>query len=150
MLALVALVGRASANPYNVSEVPKMIDGGTATKLHALGIHMTDQLLVRAVTVDDRQSLAKSIGLPAPRVERMARHADLLRLMNIGPEFVILLEATGVRSIPDLATRDAATLTKKTAAVNRKRHIAKPGPTEAQLRDWITQSAKLPAVLVPG
>ena len=149
-LALAAWAGRAQANPYNVSEVPKLIDGGTATRLHALGIHMTDQLLGQAATAGDRKRLARSTGLRGARIEQMARQADLLRLMNIGPEFVILLEATGVRSIPDLATRDAATLTRKATALNRARHLAHPGPTEAQVRDWIAQSRKLPAVLFPG
>jgi hypothetical protein len=149
-LAWSLLPGDALANPYNVGEVPKLISAREAPKLAGLGIHMTDQLLGRATTAADRRRLAKSTGLRAARVEQLARYADLLRLQNIGPEFVILLEATGVRSVPDLATRDAPALTKKAAALNRTRRIANPAPTEAQVADWISQSINLPAVLVPG
>ena len=146
-LALSLAGATARANPYYVGEVPKLISARDAGKLRALGINMTDDLLRRATTAQDRKALAKSSGLRAARVEQLARCADLLRLENIGPEWVILLEATGVRSIPDLATRDPAVLAKKAATLNRTRRIANPAPTEPQMRDWITQSRKMPPVL---
>ena len=61
----------------------------------------------------------------------------------------MLLEAAGVKSIPDLATLSPPALTKKMATVNRARHIARPAPDEAQVRDWVTQASKLPAALTP-
>jgi hypothetical protein len=142
--------GAAYANQYNVAEVPKLISARDAGKLRAVGITMTDDILHHAATAIDRKTLAKRSGLRAARVEQLARYADLLRLENIGPEWVILLEASGIRSIPDLATRDPAALTKKVAAVNRTRRIANPAPTEAQVGDWVTQAGKLAAVLIPA
>jgi uncharacterized protein DUF4332 len=147
-LAALLLASPAAANPYNVSEVPKLIKDREARKLHASGIHSTDDLLHRAVGPADRKQLAKETGLPGARVEQLARCADLLRLSDIGPEFVILLEAAGTKSVPDLAAMDPPALTKKMAALNKSRHIASPAPSEAQVRGWVSQASQLPAVLV--
>jgi predicted RecB family nuclease len=150
LVALASLLlapARADANPYNVSEVPKLIKGREASKLHEAGIHSTDDLLHRAVGPADRKQLAKQTGIGAARLEELARCADLLRLSDIGPEFVMLLDAAGIKSVPDLATTDAPALTKKMTALNRKRHIANPAPGEAQVRGWVTQASQLPAVL---
>ncbi len=147
LAALLFAPARAGANPYNVSEVPKLIKAPEARKLHDAGIHNTDDFLHHAVDAGQRKQLAKETGLGAARVDQLARCADLLRLYDIGPEFVILLEAAGVKSVPDLATMQPPALTKKIAAVNRSRHIANPAPTEAQVRGWVTQAGKLPPVL---
>jgi hypothetical protein len=151
LLALAALLiapALARANPYNVSEVPKLIKEREARKLHGAGIHSTDDLLHHAVDPAQRKQLAKQTGLGAARVEQLARCSDLLRLSDIGPEFVLLLDAAGVKSVPDLAAMASPALTKKISALNKARHIANPAPNEAQVRNWVTQATKLPAVLV--
>ena len=135
------------ANPYNVSEVPKLIKEREARKLHGAGVHSTDDLLHRAAGPAERKQLAKETGLPGARLDQLARCADLLRLSDIGPEFVILLEAAGIKSVPDLAAMDPRALTKKMAALNKSRRIANPTPGEAQVRGWVSQASKLPAVL---
>ncbi len=149
-LALAALLlapARAGANPYNVSEIPKLIKDREARRLHGAGIHSTDDLLRHAADAGQRKQLAKQTGLGGARVDQLARCADLLRLSDIGPEFVMLLDAAGVRSVPDLATTDPAALAKKVAAINKSRRIANPAPSAAQVRGWVTQAGKLPAVL---
>jgi predicted flap endonuclease-1-like 5' DNA nuclease len=138
----------ARANPYNVSEVPKLIKEREARKLHGAGIHSTDDLLQHAVDPAQRKQLAKETGLGAARVDQLARCSDLLRLSDIGPEFVMLLEAAGVKSVPDLAAMDPPALTKKMSAVNKTRHLANPAPNEGQVRNWVNQAGKLPAVLI--
>jgi hypothetical protein len=151
LLALVALSiapPQARANPYNVSEVPKLIKEREARKLHGADIHSTDDLLHHAVDPAQRKQLAKQTGLGAARVDQLARCSDLLRLSDIGPEFVMLLDAAGVKSVPDLAAMDPPALTKKMGALNKARHLAHPAPTEAQVRNWVNQAGKLPPVLV--
>ena len=144
-----ARAGAAFANPYNVSEVPKLIKEREARKLHGAGIHSTDDLLQRAVGPAQRKQLAKETGpRRRARLDQLARCADLLRLSDIGPEFVILLDAAGIKSVPDLAAMDPPALTKKMATLNKTRHIANPAPSEAQVRSWVSQASKLPAVLV--
>ncbi len=61
---------------------------------------------------------------------------------------MILLETAGVKSVPDLAAMEPPALTKKMGALNKTRHIANPAPSEAQVRNWVNQASKLPAVLV--
>jgi len=148
LAALLATPAPASANPYNVSEVPKLIKEREARKLHSAGIHSTDDLLQHAIDPAQRKQLAKQTGLGAARVEQLARCSDLLRLSDIGPEFVMLLEAAGVKSAPDLAAMDPPALAKKMGALNKARHIANPAPSEAQVRNWVNQAGKLPSVLV--
>jgi hypothetical protein len=147
-LAALLLAPAAFANPYNVSEVPKLIKEREARKLHGAGIHSTDELLHRAVGPAERKQLAKETGLSGARLDQLARWADLLRLSDIGPEFVILLEAAGIKSVPDLAAMDPPALTRKMATLNKSRHIAKPAPGEALVRNWVGQAGKLPPVLV--
>jgi predicted flap endonuclease-1-like 5' DNA nuclease len=151
LLALAALLiapAQAGANPYNVSEVPKLIKEREARKLHGAGIHSTDDLLHHAVDPAQRKQLAKQTGLGAARVDQLARCSDLLRLSDIGPEFVMLLDAAGMKSVSDLAATDPRALAKKMGALNKTRHIANPAPTEAQVRNWVNQAGKLPTVLV--
>lgn len=150
MLAFLAGGAPAAANPYNVSEIPRLIDAGDARKLHDAGIHTTDELLRRGTTADQRKQLAKQAGLRGARVDQLIRCADLLRLQDIGPEWVMLLDAAGVKSVSDLATLRPPALTRKVAAVNRARHLANPAPTEAQIRDWIAQAGKLKPDLGPS
>jgi hypothetical protein len=149
-LACTLASGGAAANVYAVSEVPRMIPARDARRLIDANIRATDDLLRVAATVDGRKQIAKKTGLRAARVDQLARYADFLRLQNIGPEFVMLLEAVGIKSIPDLARQSAPPLTKKISARNREHPIANPAPSEAQVLDWITQAGKLPAVLTPG
>ncbi len=151
LLALAALLiapAQAGANPYNVSEVPKLIKEREARKLHGAGVHSTDDLLQHAVDPAQRKQLAKQTGLGAARVAELARCSDLLRLSDIGPEFVMLLDAAGVKSVPDLAAMDPPALAKKMSRLNKARHIANPAPSEAQVKNWVRQAGQLPAVLV--
>jgi len=150
LIACALASARASANPYAVAEIPRMIPVRDARRLIGADIRMTDDLLRVAATADGRKQVAKKTGIRAARVEQLTRYADLLRLQNIGPEFVMLLEAVGLKSIPDLARQSAPPLTKRIETLNRARHIANPPPTESQVLDWITQAGKLPAVLTPG
>lgn len=151
---LIALIGvvpsLAAANAYNVGEIPQMIPQREAMKLLGAHLYMTDDLLRAAASAGARKQLARTLGLRAARLEQLVRYADLLRLQNIGPEWVMLLEATGLKSIPELARQSPPELTRKAETVNRARRIANPGPTEVQVRDWITQAAKLPPILSPS
>jgi hypothetical protein len=127
-----------------------MIPQREAMKLLGAHLYMTDDLLRAAASAGARKQLARRLGLRAARLDQLVRYADVLRLQNIGPEWVMLLEATGLKSIPDLARRSPPELARKADAVNRARRLADPGPTEAQMRDWISQAAKLPPILNPS
>src|SRR3954468_1870678 len=108
---------------YNVSEVPRLVAARDAARLHANGVHSTEDVLQKGARADGRRALAKTTGVRLATVETLARRADLLRLSDIGPEHVLLLEAAGVKSVPDLATRDAAALGATLGAAGKAKHL---------------------------
>jgi predicted flap endonuclease-1-like 5' DNA nuclease len=77
----------------------------------------------------------------------LAHRCDLLRVKGIGPEMVLLLEASGVKTAADLAKKDAPGLTAAADQVNKTKKITEKPPTEPQFADWIEQAKKLPAVI---
>jgi hypothetical protein len=134
---------------YQLSEVPRLVHDRDARKLQKAGVYSTDEILLKAATSKGREALAKRTGLPRVTLLTLARRADLLRLDSISPEWVLLLEAAGVKSVADLAHRDGAALREAAAAANAAKKIANPPPDDARLRAWITQAKMLPALLAP-
>ena len=147
-LMLATLVGRpALASHYALTEVGRLVPSPDAEKLKKAGVETTEQLLEKSATAKDRKALAKASGLSVPAVTVLAKHCDLLRIKGVGPEMVLLLEAAGVKSIADLAKRDAAGLTAAAESANKSKKISEKLPTEPQMADWIEQAKKLPPVL---
>jgi len=134
---------------YALGDVPTLVKEGDAEKLHKAGVNTTEDLLTKAAKPKDRKALVKASGLPAPAVLELAKRCDLLRVRGIGPEMVLLLEALGIHSTPELAKKDAAKLAEDTLKVNREKHLTEKPPTEPQFKDWIEQAKALP-VLVEG
>ena len=148
VFGLAVLAARpALASHYALTEVGRLVPPSDAEKLKKAGVETTEQLLEKAKTAKDRRALAKASGLGLPAVTALARHCDLLRIKGVGPEMVLLLEAAGVKSIADLAKRDAAGLTAAAESANKGQKISEKLPTEPQMADWIEQAKKLPAVL---
>ena len=58
-----------------------------------------------------------------------------------------MLEASGLYTVPELATRKAENLFKKMQEINEAKSLVRKLPTEAQVEDWITQAKALPRVL---
>lgn len=147
-LSLTFLVARpALASHYALTEVARLVPPADAAKLQKAGVETTEQLLQKAATAKDRKALAKASGLGAATLTTLAKHCDLLRIKGVGPEMVLLLEAAGVKSIADLASRDAAALVAAVESANKTKKISEKLPTEPQLADWIEQAKKLPPVV---
>jgi hypothetical protein len=146
----VVLRGRRAVSQYNVSEVPQLIAPGEAARLHKVGAHSTEDVLRRGATARGRRRLARAAGLPLAAIETLARRADLLRLADVGPEHVLLLEAAGVKSVPDLAARDPSALAHALAVGHHQKKLPIPVPSEAQVRVWIRSARELPPILDPG
>jgi predicted flap endonuclease-1-like 5' DNA nuclease len=151
-VALIALslllVGRAAqASHYAVADVPRLITATEAEKLQKVGINTTEQLLEKAAKAKDRKALAKSSGLASPALLGLARRCDLLRLRGVGSEMVLLLEASGVKTTAELATKDVAGLAAAMATANQAKKISDKPPAEPQLQYWIEEAKKLPPLL---
>lgn len=146
-LALHLLAGTASASHYAVGEVPTLIRAADAAKLTKAGVVTTEDLLQKAAKPKDRKALAKAAGLSGGALMDLARRCDLLRIKGVGPEMVLLLEASGIKTVADLAKQEAPALTASANQANKAKKITEKPPTEPQFQDWIDQAKQLPAVI---
>lgn len=146
-LFVALIAGTAYASHYALTDVPTLVTAADAEKLKGAGVNTTEELLQKAATAKDRQALAKASKLPKAKVTELAKRCDLLRIKGIGPEMVLLLEASGVKTSADLAKKDSVELDKKATEANKAKKITEKPPTEPQFKDWIDQAKALPPVL---
>nr|WP_320024208.1 DUF4332 domain-containing protein [uncultured Acetobacterium sp.] len=116
-------------------------------KLEAVDVNSIESLLETCTTKKGRSQLAEKTGISEKLILKWANHADLIRIKGIGGEYAELLEAAGVDTVPELATRKAENLFKKLQEINDAKSLVRKLPTQAQVEDWITQAATLPRVL---
>ena len=148
VVATLLSLGRpAFASHYAVGDVPHLITPADAEKLHKAGVNTTEDLLAKAGKTKDRKALAKASGLSAGTLLDLARRCDLLRIKGVGSEMVLLLEAAGVKSVAELAKKDAPGLLASITAANSAKKITEKPPTEPQVQYWIDEAKKLPVVL---
>lgn len=116
-------------------------------KLNEAGVKSIEALLDTCSTRKGRSDLAEKTDISEKLILKWANHADLDRVSGIGGEYAELLEAAGVDTVPELATRKAENLFKKLQEVNEEKSLVRKLPSEAQVEDWIRQAALLPRVL---
>ncbi|HHU18620.1 MAG TPA: DUF4332 domain-containing protein [Clostridiales bacterium] len=116
-------------------------------KLKASGINSREQLLEVCSIKKGRADLAKKTGISEKLILKWANHADLARIKGIGGQYAELLEAAGVDTVPELATRKAENLYKKMVEVNEAKALVRKLPTEKQVTDWIMEAKDLPRVM---
>lgn len=116
-------------------------------KFRGAGVKDTDSLLKNALTPRQRKTLAEQTGLSEARILKFANMADLYRISGVGSEYSELLEASGVDTVPELATRNAANLTQAVAKVNAEKKLTRQVPTEAEVTKWIEQAKTLPRMI---
>ncbi len=116
-----------------------------ARKLVAAGINTVDQLLEKGNNPKGRKALEEETGISGKLILTWVNHADLFRIKGVGPQFAELLEASGVDTVKEFATRNAENLAAKMLEVNELKHLTKAVPTAEQLQDMINQAKELPA-----
>jgi len=116
-------------------------------KLMDAGIASVEKLLDECITKKGRTALAEKTGLSEKLILKWANHADLMRVKGVGGEYAELLEAAGVDTIPELATRKAENLLAKMNEVNEVKKLVRKVPTAEQVSDWVDQAKALPRVL---
>ena len=162
--AAAAAAAEAAAAPEAVAEEPaadapaaperkgdiEEIEGigpAFAEKLRAADVSSIDALLEKGATPEGRSALVEQTGIDAVRVLRWVNHADLIRVVGIGPEFAELLEASGVDSVPELAQRNVENLVTALTETNDARSLVRRVPSAADVTDWIEQAKALPRVV---
>lgn len=111
------------------------------------GIGSVEALLEAGASKKGRVELAEKSGLSEKLILKWTNHADLLRIKGVAGEYAELLEAAGVDTVVELATRNAANLAKKVEEVNDEKNLVRELPTESMIEDWIKQTVELPRVM---
>jgi predicted flap endonuclease-1-like 5' DNA nuclease len=118
-----------------------------AKRLTDAGIATTEALLEHGAAPKGRKEIAEKTGIGDALILKWLNRADLARVKGIGSEYADLLEAAGVDTVPELAKRVPANLTKKMGEVNATKNLVRKVPTEAQVAEWVEQAKKLPRVI---
>jgi predicted flap endonuclease-1-like 5' DNA nuclease len=120
------------------------IGASYAAKLADAGIKTTDALLEAGGSPKGRKDLAAKTGISDAQILRWVNHVDLFRIKGVAGENSELLEAAGVDTVAELATRNPASLHAKLVETNTKKKLVRQVPGEGQVEDWISQAKKLP------
>ncbi|MFB0562540.1 MAG: DUF4332 domain-containing protein [Candidatus Lokiarchaeia archaeon] len=113
----------------------------------AIGIKTTKDLLEAGKTPSGREELAKKMDLSTELILEWVQDSDLMRIKGVSEEYSDLLEESEVRDVPDLATKDPASLYKKILEVNAEKKIVRKTPLRNDIKKWIEQAKKLPKII---
>ena len=106
-------------------------------KLAAARIQTTADLLAHCGTRVGRKKTAESTGVSEKLLLTWSNLADMMRISGIGPQFAEMLEAAGVDTVKELATRRADNLAAKMLEVNQAKNLANATPAETIVAGWI-------------
>ncbi len=106
-------------------------------KLNAQQIATTDDLLEKGGTKKGRQQIAEATGISESLILTWVNHSDLFRIKGIAGQFSELLEAAGVDTVKELATRNPENLAAKLTEVNDANNHSGRVPSADALKDMI-------------
>jgi predicted flap endonuclease-1-like 5' DNA nuclease len=114
-----------------------------AAKLEAQEIFTTDDLLEKGGTKKGRSEIANATGLPESLILTWVNHSDLHRIKGVAGHFSELLEAAGVDTVKEFATRNAENLFAKLTETNEKFGLSGRVPSVDSLTEMIAQAKSL-------
>jgi predicted flap endonuclease-1-like 5' DNA nuclease len=115
-----------------------------ASRLNEVGIKNPLDLLESGATPRGRADIAEQTGISSKLILTWVNHVDLYRLKGVGSEYADLLEAAGVDTVVELATRNPENLHNTLLAVNSDKDLVRQPPSLGQVEDWIEQAKNLP------
>jgi predicted flap endonuclease-1-like 5' DNA nuclease len=118
-----------------------------AKTLADAGLSNTDDLLEAAGSASGRNALATKTGLDASQILDWVNRADLMRINGVGSEFSDLLEASGVDTVKELATRNAENLQARMSEVNEEKKLTRRDPNLAEVERWVSEAKTLPPMV---
>jgi nucleotidyltransferase/DNA polymerase involved in DNA repair len=111
--------------------------------LERAGVKTTRDLLERVAHADDRDRLARALGVEISELTRAVEIADLLRVRGVAKRFAALLHAAGVRSVRALRAQDATALFEAIREAKTRVKLAYRLPTLDNVTGWIEDAALL-------
>jgi hypothetical protein len=118
-----------------------------AEKLGGLEIHTTSDLLAKGATKKGRIEIAAKTGIPESLILTWVNHSDLFRVKGVASQFSELLEAAGVDSVKEFATRNPENLHAKMVETNEKFGLAGRVPSVESLKEMIDLAKKLDPII---
>ncbi len=118
-----------------------------AEKLKAAGINTTEALLEKCASPKGRAALEEETGIAHKLILKWTNHADLMRINGIAGQFAEILEAAGVDTVKELATRNADNLAAKIAEVNAEKKLVGRVPVASEVARMIEEAKALPPVM---
>lgn len=119
----------------------------TGETLRQAGITTPAKLLEACAAKNGRKALAEKSGIEEKKLLKWVNLADLCRIKGVSTQYSELLEAAGVDSVKELATRNADNLVLKMAEVNQSKPLVRQIPAAKSVAGWIEQAKTLPAVV---
>lgn len=118
-----------------------------AEKLRAAGIIAPLLLLRNGVTAKGRQQIAEQTGISEKMILKWVNFVDLFRIKGVDELYAELLEAAGVDTVPELATRNPKNLHARLLEVIEQKRPSRTPPELWMVEDWIAQAKKLPRAI---
>ena len=118
-----------------------------AAKLVEVGLKSVEQLLESSLTKKARAELAEKTGISEALILKWANHADLFRIKGVAGQYSELLEAAGVDTVVELASRKPENLTKKMEEINEEKKLVRAVPYLKMVTKWVNQAKELPRML---
>ena len=115
-----------------------------AATLEGAGIATVEALLAAGGTAKGREELAGKTGLKTSQILEWVNRADLMRVKGVGSEYSDLLEAAGVDTVKELATRRPDNLHAKLLEVNEAKNLVRRPPALSQVEAWVADAKSLP------
>jgi predicted flap endonuclease-1-like 5' DNA nuclease len=116
-------------------------------KLKEAGIATTEALLEAGKDPRGRAGLAEKTGISDKHILTWVNHSDLFRITGIAGQHSELLEASGVDTVVELATRNPSHLASRLHEVNEDKHLVRSVPSETEVAQWIEQAKTLPRIV---
>ncbi len=115
-----------------------------AAKLVAADVKTVEALLKAGGSASGRKALAATAGIDAGKLLEWVNRADLMRIKGVGSEFSDLLEASGVDTVKELATRKPENLFAKMEEVNTAKKLVRRTPSAPEVQKWVAEAKTLP------
>jgi predicted flap endonuclease-1-like 5' DNA nuclease len=129
---------------YTIDEI-EGIGQAYAQKLQAYQINTTTELLEKGSSKKEREKIAEATGISESLILKWVNHADLFRINGVAGQFSELLEAAGVDTVKELATRNAENLHVKLVDTNEKSSLTGRVPTVESIKEMIAHAKTLEA-----
>jgi predicted flap endonuclease-1-like 5' DNA nuclease len=114
-----------------------------AARLETMAIFTTDDLLAQGGTKKGRVAIHQVTEIPETLVLTWVNHADLHRINGVAGQTAELLEAAGVDTVKELATRNAENLRTKMLETNEKFGLTGKVPSAETLANMIAEAKTL-------